>query len=140
MTDCCSSFSSLNLSVGEREQSFSKREFGVSPACLHGDIEGLFGLFRTRQGGVQLLTHLLGHVKVEGMTALSLHQEHLGIAARARIHCRERERERQTKPFWVLSCASFRMLPSPNHFSFSVFGIWWKDDTKLNASGKNSSF
>lgn len=93
--DSCSCFSSLNLSVGVREQSFSKQEFGVSPARLHGGIEGLFGLFRTCQDGVQLLTHLLGHVKVEGMTALSLHQKHLGIAAAARVHCREREKKRK---------------------------------------------
>lgn len=63
----------------------------VSPACFHVFIIGLLDLFLTCQGAVLLLTHLLSQVQVQGVTACSLDQKYSGIAAAARIDCRERE-------------------------------------------------
>lgn len=64
----------------------------VSPACFHAFIIGLPELVWTCQGAVQLLTHLLSRRIAQGVTGGSLDKKNPGIAAAARIHCRERER------------------------------------------------
>lgn len=61
-----------------------------SPACLHAFIIGLLDLLWTCHGGVELLTQILGHVKGQGVTMLSLKQKYAGIAAAASIHCRRK--------------------------------------------------
>lgn len=67
-----------------------KQKLMVSPACFHVFKIGLLDLFWACQGGLQLLTHLLGHFKVEGVAACSLNQKYSGIAAAPRTHCRKR--------------------------------------------------
>lgn len=133
-------------------------------------------MFWTCQGGVQLLAQPLGHVKVEEMAALPLHQKHPGIAAGASVHCRERHRqwedrnrgkemerhrgtvretqadrgtegwrsrvmtERHTGKEGGFGCRYAPHLESCRNqtiFCLFVFGIWWKDEAKLKASGKN---
>lgn len=58
-----------------------------SPARLHAFVKGLPDLLWTCHGGVELLTHILGHVKGQGVTMRSLNQKYLGIAAAASVHC-----------------------------------------------------
>lgn len=77
----------------------------VSPACFHANIIGSLKLLHTCQVGVQLLTHLLGHVKVQEVTARPLNQKHSSIAAAASIHCRQRKNKfRCLTRFFISLC------------------------------------
>lgn len=70
-----------------------KQKLMVSPACFHAFIIGSLELLHICQGGPQLLTHLLGHVKVQGVTGRPLNQKHSSIAAAASIHYGHRKKQ-----------------------------------------------
>lgn len=82
----------------------------ASPACFHAIIIGSLNLLHICQGGLQLLTHLLGHIKVQEVTACPLNQKHSGIAAAASVHCRQRKNKFRCVTGFIISLCGWEEL------------------------------